>query len=224
MTPGQIESAPEKKRILLIDDHRMMREGLRQLISQEPDLCVCCEAADGRQALACIAKGKPSLALLDISLPDKNGLELLKDIRALDPELPVLVVSMHDENLYAERILRAGGRGYIMKQEGGEKLMQAIRQVLAGQVYVSGQVSSRILENLTGHRPSTARSPIESLTNREFQVFQLIGQGSGTRQIADKLHLSVKTVEVHRLNIKQKLDLRTATQLVQAAVRWVDSQ
>jgi DNA-binding NarL/FixJ family response regulator len=136
----------------------------------------------------------------------------------------VLVVSMHDENLYAERILRAGGRGYIMKHEGGEKLMQAIRLVLAGQIYVSGQVSSRILENLAGHRPGTTRSPVETLTDREFQIFQLIGQGTGTRQIADKLGVSVKTVEVHRLNVKRKLDLRTATQLVQAAIRWVDSR
>jgi DNA-binding NarL/FixJ family response regulator len=224
MKHEQTQSVPGKKRILLIEDHRMMREGLRQLISQEPDLQVCCEAADAQQALACIAKGKPDLALLDISLPDKNGLELLKDIRALDPDLPVLVVSMHDENLYAARILRAGGRGYIMKHEGGEKLMQAIRQVLAGQVYVSGQMSSKILEDLTGYRPNAARSPFEKLTDREFEIFQLIGQGNGTRQIAEKLHLSVKTIEVHRLNIKQKLDLKTATQLIRAAVRWVESQ
>jgi DNA-binding NarL/FixJ family response regulator len=224
MKHKQTQSAPDQKRILLIEDHRMMREGLRQLISQEPDLQVCCEAADAQQALACIAKGKPDLALLDISLPDKNGLELLKDIRALDPDLPVLAVSMHDENLYAARVLRAGGRGYIMKHEGGEKLMQAIRQVLAGQVYVSGQMSSKILEDLTGHRPNAARSPVEKLTDREFEIFQLIGQGNGTRQIAEKLHVSVKTVEVHRLNIKQKLDLKTATQLIRAAVRWVESQ
>ena len=224
MTPKQSQSAPDKKRILLIDDHRMMREGLRQLISHEPDLRVCCEAADARQALACIAKGKPDLALLDISLPDKNGLELLKDIRALDPRLPVLVVSMHDENLYAERVLRAGGRGYIMKHEGGEKLMQAMRHVLAGQAYVSGPMSSRILDNLTGHRRAAARSSVEKLTDREFEVFRLIGQGNGTRQIAEKLRVSVKTVEVHRLNIKRKLVLKTATQLIRAAVRWAESR
>jgi len=224
MTHKQSQPAPDKKSILLIDDHRMMREGLRQLISHEPDLRVCCEAADAQQAIACITKGKPALALLDISLPDKSGLELLKDIRVLKPELPVLVVSMHDENLYAERVLRAGGRGYIMKHEGGEKLMQAIRQVLAGQVYVSAHVSSKILENLTGHRPGATRSPVEELTDREFEIFQLIGQGNGTRQIAERLHVSVKTIEVHRLNIKRKLDLSTATQLIRAAVRWVESQ
>ncbi len=171
-----------------------------------------------------MTKQKFDLALLDISLPDKNGLELIKDIRALCPELPMLVVSMHDEMIYAERVLRAGGRGYIMKQEGGEKFLAAIRQVLAGQVYVSQNMSARILEVFSGRQPDNFSSPVRRLSDREFEVFQLIGQGIGTREIADKLHLSIKTVEVHRANIKEKLALKTATELVRYAVRWVDSQ
>ena len=165
------------KRILIVDDHPMMRQGLAQLINSEPDLMVCCEAHTARQALEAIGPGKPDLALVDISLPDKSGLELIKDLHALYPELRVLVVSMHDESLYAERVLRAGGRGYIMKQEGGKKLVQAIRQVLSGQIYVSEKMSARILEIFSGgHRDGTG-SPVGRLTDREFEVFQLIGQG-----------------------------------------------
>ena len=212
------------KRILIVDDHPMMRTGLGQLIDNEPDLKVCAEADTAGQAIDLVAKQKFDLALLDISLPDKNGLELIKDIRALCPELPMLVVSMHDEMIYAERVLRAGGRGYIMKQEGGEKFLAAIRQVLAGKVYVSQNMSARILEVFSGRQPDNFSSPVRKLSDREFEVFQLIGQGVGTREIADKLHLSIKTVEVHRANIKEKLALKTATELVRYAVRWVDSQ
>lgn len=212
------------KRILIVDDHPMMRTGLAQLIDNEPDLKVCAEADTAGQAIDIVAKQKFDLALLDISLPDKNGLELIKDIRSLRSDLPVLVVSMHDEMVYAERVLRAGGRGYIMKQEGGVKFLSAIRQVLAGQVYVSQNMSSRILEVFSGRQPDNFGSPVRKLSDREFEVFQLIGQGIGTREIADKLHLSVKTVEVHRANIKEKLSLKTATELVRYAVRWVDSE
>ena len=207
------------KRILIVDDHPMMRQGLAQLISSEPDLTVCCEADTARQAFEAIGRGKPDLALVDISLPDKNGLELIKDIQAMYPSLPLLVVSMHDESLYAERVLRAGGRGYVMKQEGGKVLMQAIRQVLAGQIYVSDKMSARILEIFSGRHREGAASPVGRLTDREFEVFQLIGQGKGTREIAEHLHLSVKTVEVHRANIKRKLRIKSATDLVRYAVR-----
>ena len=163
--------------------------------------------------------------LADITLPDKGGIELIKDIQAIHPGLAVLVISMHDESLYAERVLRAGGRGYIMKQEGGKKLMEAIRQVLSGQIYVSEKMSARILESFSGRRfPGADKSPVENLTDREFEVLQLIGQGKGTRQIAEKLHLSVKTVEVHRVNIKTKLKLQSATELIRFAVRWVETQ
>lgn len=217
-------AARSKKQILIVDDHPMMREGLAQLIDHEPDLTAAIQASTAAQALEAIALRRPDLALIDISLPDKNGLELIKDLQALYPDLPTLVVSMHDESLYAERVLRAGGRGYIMKQEGGRKLMDAIRQVLAGQIYVSEKVSAKILEHYSGRRPDAMHSPVERLSDREFEVFQLIGQGQGTRQIAEHLHLSVKTVEVHRANIKRKLELKAATELVRFAIRWTEAQ
>jgi len=202
----------------------MMRQGLAQLISNEPDLTVCAEAENARQAMEAIAAAKPDLVLADITLPDKNGIEVIKDLQALHPELPVLVISMHDESLFAERALRAGARGFIMKQEGGKKLMLAIRQVLSGRIYVSEKMSAKIVENLAGRRSGNSSSPIEGLTDREFEVLQLIGQGKGTRQIAELLHLSVKTVEVHRLHIKDKLKIQDAPALVLYAVRWVESQ
>ena len=217
--------ANAQTRILIVDDHPMMRQGLAQLVNNEPDLAVCCEVENAHQALAAIDKALPDLVLADITLPDKGGIELIKDIQAIHPGLAVLVISMHDESLYAERVLRAGGRGYIMKQEGGKKLMEAIRQVLSGQIYVSEKMSARILESFSGRRsPGADKSPVENLTDREFEVFQLIGQGKGTRQIAEKLHLSVKTVEVHRVHIKTKLKLESATELIRFAVRWVEGQ
>ena len=212
------------RRILIVDDHPMMRNGLAQLIDHEGDLKVCAEADTAGQALNMVAKHRLDLALVDISLPDKNGLELIKDLRTLKPDLPILVVSMHDEMIYAERSLRAGARGYIMKQEGGAKFLQAIRQVLAGRVFVSEKMSASILENFSGGQAERSGSPVQRLTDREFEVFQMIGQGVGTRDIAGRLHLSIKTVEVHRANIKLKLELVTATELVRYAVRWLDSQ
>ncbi len=216
--------AQNKTRILIVDDHPMMRQGLAQLIGAEPDLVVCGEAEDAGGALDAIGALNPDLVLADISLPGKNGLELIKDFQAMQPGLPVLVISMHDESLYAERVLRAGGRGYIMKQEGGKKLMQAIRQVLEGKIYVSDKMSAEILETFSGRRTGGESSPVEKLTDREFEVFQLIGQGQGTREIAEKLHLSVKTVDVHRANIKAKLKLQTASELIRFAVRWLEAQ
>jgi DNA-binding NarL/FixJ family response regulator len=210
--------------VFIVDDHPLMRQGLAQLINNEPDLVACGEAEGAQAALDYIRNHKPDLVLVDISLPDKHGLELIKDLQALHPGLPVLVVSMHDESLYAERVLRAGGRGYIMKQEGGKKMMEAIRTVLSGQIYVSEKMSAKILEIFSGRRSESNRSPIEKLTDREFEVFQMIGQGRGTRQIAEALHLSVKTVEVHRLHIKRKLELADAPSLVRYAVRWVETQ
>src|SRR3954471_13444545 len=214
-----------KKRIVMVDDHPMMRQGLGALIQNEPDLEVVGEAETAAQALEVVTKLKPDLVLADITLPDKNGIELIKDIHAQGPNAPdVLVISMHDEALYVERVLRAGGRGYIMKQEGGKKLMLAIRQVLSGQVYVSEKMSSKILEIFSGRREESASSPVETLTDREFEVFQLIGKGLTTLQMAHELHVSNKTIEVHRANIKAKLKLKTAAELLRYAVRWVDSQ
>jgi DNA-binding NarL/FixJ family response regulator len=220
--PGKSKSAV--KRVLIVDDHPMMRQGLAQLIDNEIDLKVVAEADTGGQGLDIVVAQKLDLAVLDISLPDRNGLELIKDIRSLKPELPILIISMHDEALYAERVLRAGARGYIMKQEGGKKLLQAIRQVLTGQIYVSEKMSARILETFSGRKPEQSASPVARLSDREFEVFQLIGQGKGTKEIAQHLNLSVKTVEVHRAKIKEKLSLLTATDLVRYAVRWAEAQ
>ena len=210
--------------MLIVDDHPMMRQGLAQLVNNEPDLAVGWEADNAAQALDVLSSQKPDLVLADISLPDKNGLELIKDILVLCPGIPVLVISMHDETLYAERVLRAGGRGYIMKQQGGKKLMEAIRQVLTGKIYVSEKMSANILEIFSGQGAASGGSPVSRLSDREFEVFQLLGEGKGTRQIAEHLHLSVKTVEVHRANIKEKLKLKTATDLVSFAVRWMENQ
>lgn len=219
--PGKTKVAI--KRVLIVDDHPMMRQGLAQLINNEPDLKVGAEADTAGEGLDLVINQKFELAVLDISLPDKSGLELIKDIQAQKPSLPILVVSMHDEALYAERVLRAGARGYCMKQEGGKKLLEAIRNVLVGKIHVSAKISDQILETFSGRRPE-GTSPVERLSDREFEVFQLIGQGRGTREIADHLHLSVKTVEVHRANIKVKLNVKTATDLVRHAVRWAESE
>jgi DNA-binding NarL/FixJ family response regulator len=216
-------AAATRTKIFIVDDHPMMREGLAQIITQEKDLAVCGEAEDAADAIEQIEKLQPALALVDITLRTTNGLELIKDLRLRAPATAVLVISMHDESLYAERVLRAGGRGYIMKQEGGKKLMAAIRHVLGGGTYVSEKMSAKILDIFSGRRTDGA-SPVEMLTDREFEVFQLLGQGRGTKEIAGKLRVSAKTVEVHRVNIKQKLKLGTAAELIHFAARWEESQ
>ncbi len=212
------------RRILVVDDHPIMRQGLASLINSETDLDVVSEAENVRDALTLVEKNALDLVITDISLPGRNGLELIKDLQAVRPELPVLALSMHDETLYAERVLRAGGRGYVMKQEGGLKLIEAIRRVLDGQIHVSEKMSSRILEMFSGKRGQSAKSPMERLTDREFEVFELLGQGLGTREVAERLNLSVKTIEVHRGHIKQKLGAKSAPDLVRQAVRWVESE
>jgi len=211
------------KQILIVDDHPMMREGLAQLINREKDLTVAGEADNAAKAVEQTAQLKPDLVIIDITLPGRSGLELIRDIHAVLPAALVLVVSMHEESLYAERVLRAGGRGYVMKQAGGKKLMEAIRQVLGGQIYVSTDTSARILETFSRNNSEAPATGVQSLSDREFEVFQLIGQGENTRDIAKKLNLSVKTVEVHRLNIKSKLKLATASELIHFAVRWMQS-
>jgi DNA-binding NarL/FixJ family response regulator len=213
-----------KKQVLIVDDHPVMRKGLAQVIDQEPDLAVCGEADTACQALNSIAARKPDLVLADISLPDKSGLELIKDIQVYHPGLPVLAFSMHDEAIFAGRVLRAGGRGYLMKQATCATLLHAIRQVLAGEIYVSQKMSSKILELFSGRRSESVDSPAERLSDREFEIFQLIGQGAATREMAERLHLSVRTVEVHRGNIKKKLKLKNATELVRCAVRWSEAE
>lgn len=231
--PGPVASAASgagmaapsnRKRIVLVDDHPFMRAGLAQLIDRQPDMIVVGEAGDPIQAAMVLAKAEADLVLTDITMPGRSGLEFIKDVLAARPGLPILVVSMHDEILYAERVLRAGARGYIMKEAGGENLLAAIRQVLGGQIYVSPRMSTQILGSMSSRRPRGSSSPIEKLTDREFEVFQLIGQGKSTRDIALQLHLSPKTVDVHRSHIKEKLDLKDVTALVRHAVRWVETQ
>lgn len=215
---------PPRRRVLVVDDHPFMRAGIAQLINQQADLEVCGEAGSTADALRAVGQLRPDLVLSDLTMGDRGGLEFIKDLQAAESSPPVLVVSMHDEAIYAERVLRAGARGYIMKEAGGESLLGAIRQVLRGEVYVSQKLSARLLENLSGRRPRGSDSPIKQLTDREFEIFQLIGQGKSTRDISEQLHLSPKTVDVHRANIKTKLALKDATALVRHAVRWVETQ
>jgi len=207
-----------------VDDHPMMREGLAQLIGHQPDMMVCGQSGDAGDALEKVRLLKPSLVLADITLPGRNGLELIKDIQVLNAAVSVLVFSMHDESFYAERVLRAGGRGYVMKQEGGNKIIEAIREVAYGRIFVSEKMAARILEIFSSRRPEDGKSAVENLTDREFEVFQLIGQGMGTKDLAAQLHVSPKTIEVHRANIKAKLQVTNMAALIRYAVRWVESE
>ncbi len=207
-----------------MDDHPLTRRGMAQLISQQPDLMVCGEAGDAAQALAAVKISHPHLVLVDVTLPGKHGLELIKDLRVLHPEVLVLVVSMHDESLYATRALRAGARGYLMKNEGGERLIEAVHQVLNGEVFVSSSMSARILNSLSERHPRASGPELGALTDREFEVFHFIGQGMTTREIGRHLHMSGKTVETHRLHIREKLGLKTGPELLKYAVRWAGAQ
>ncbi len=227
MSPTAADSAGsthDRRRILLVDDHPFMRAGMAGLIDKQPDMRVVGEASDPAEALGRLGKGDVDLVLADMTMPGRSGLDFIKDLVALHPEVQVLVVSMHDEVIYAERALRAGARGYIMKGAGGDNLLTAVRQIMAGGIYVSPKMAARVLEGFSSRKPRGSSSPIEQLTDREFEVFQLIGHGKSTRDIAEQLGLSPKTVDVHRGHIKEKLDLRDTTALVRHAVRWVESQ
>ena len=203
----------------------MTRYGIAQLIGQEPDLEVCGEVDNAHRALAAVKPLKPDLVLADLAMPGKSGLELIRELKAQHPDVAVLVVSMHDESIYAERVLRAGGRGYLMKSAGGEKLVQAIRRVLGGQVCVSEAMSDRIMDGFAGRRPGGARdSTLATLTEREFGVFELLGQGLTTREAAKNLHISAKTVETHRLHIVEKLRLKGSAELTKFAICWMRAQ
>ena len=213
-----------RRRLFIVEDHPITRRGLKELINQEKDLEVCGEADNANTALEAIKMLKPDLALVDITLPEKSGLILIKDIRLWSPGVYVLVLSMHDESLYAERVLRAGGHGYLMKTEGGEKTLSAIRCVLEGKTYVSDRVSSKIVDTFAGRRQGVGDSTIGQLTEREFEVFELIGQGLATGEIGERLHLSPKTIDSHRLHIKEKLQLRNLPELMRYAVRWAATE
>ena len=207
-----------KAKVFLVDDHPIVRQGLGLLINREPDLVVCGEAEDAPSALRRMVSTQPDLMVIDISLDGPDGLELLKTIRLKEPILPVLILSMHEESIYAERSLRAGANGYIMKQEATERVLVAIRRILEGKVYLSERLTNKMLEQFVYGAGSSKNDPLMTLSDRELEVYRLIGVGHGTRQIADELHVSVKTVESYQAHIKEKLSLRNARELVQHAI------
>jgi DNA-binding NarL/FixJ family response regulator len=223
--PGQ-SGAPKdaRKRILLVDDHAVVRFGITQLINRQSDLVVCGEEEDASKALDAISSMKPDLVIADISLKDSSGLELMRNIKAQFPRLPILVVSVHDESIYAELAFRAGATGYLMKQEALDRIPTAIRRVLEGSVYVSDALAARMLQQRVKGQLVVQESPVESLSDRELEVFQLIGRWKKTKEIAQELHLSVKTVEYYREQIKRKLSLRDASELTQHATAWVQRE
>jgi DNA-binding NarL/FixJ family response regulator len=209
-----------KKNVLVVDDHPLLRQGLALLINQQQDMQVCGEAEEAHAAMQAVTHCRPDIMILDISLNGPDGLELLKSIRASDPDLPVLILSMHDEAIYAERALRARANGYIMKQEATEKVLVAVRRILNGELYLSDRMSNKMLQHYIGGAPSMIQSRISSLSDRELEVFRRIGEGRATREIAEELHLSVKTVETYQAHIKEKLALRSGRELIQHAIQW----
>jgi DNA-binding NarL/FixJ family response regulator len=209
-----------KKRIMVVDDHPIVRQGLALLINREADLVVCGEAEEASGAMHVLASSRPDVLIVDISLNGPDGLDLLKNIRTTHPSLPVLILSMHDELIYAERALRAGANGYIMKQEATEKVLVAVRRILSGEIYVSDRIANQMLKHYITGAGTLRNSSIADLSDRELEVFRLIGEGHGTRQIAEELHLSVKTVESYQAHIKEKLSLRSARELMQHAIQW----
>jgi len=216
--PHSTLNRPMKSKVLLVDDHPIVRQGLLQLINASPDLAVCGEASTAREALDLLEVTTPDIVIVDISLEDRNGVELIKDIKSQHPQLPCVALSMYDEAMYALRVLRAGGRGYIMKHERPKVVVDAIRQVLAGHVYLSEEFSTRLLDEFVG--PSATKPSIpRGLTDRELEVVTLLGRGYGTREIAQKLLLSVKTVEAHRERIKKKMKLKNSAELVRYAIQ-----
>jgi DNA-binding NarL/FixJ family response regulator len=203
-----------------VDDHAIVRQGLSQLINNEPDLTVCGEGEDAYGSLRAIRDAKPDLCTVDISLKDSDGIELLKELKAQLPETPVLILSMHDESLYGERALRAGARGYIMKQEAPERMLEAIRTVLDGKVYVSDAMQAALLDRLVaGGNKATGRLPMDRLTDRELEIFRMIGAGDSVKQIAEKLFLSEKTVQAHREHMKEKLNFKNSAELLRYAIQ-----
>ncbi len=214
-------TSPERKRVLIVDDHALLRGGWHQLIDPEPDLEICGEAASASDALRLMERMRPDIVVTDISLPGRSGLELIKDLRSLHPQVPVLVVSMHDERLYGERVLKAGGRGYLMKEVASEELITAIRQVLRGRPYVSQSLSEVFLRGMVAG--TSPVFPLDRLTDRELEIFGLIGNGKSQGEIAKQLGIEPRTVEAHRAHIRKKLGLPDSNALLRFAVRWFET-
>lgn len=214
-----------KRRVMLVDDHPLLRRGLAQLINQEDDLIICGEAEDVVGALKMVEQIQPDVAVVDIALPDGNGIDLIKDLKIRVPKLRVLVLSMHDESFYAERVLRAGARGYITKGEPSSKVIDGIRALLEDRLFVSEALSSQMLSKFVGGvKTGASQYAVDQLTDREFEVLDMIGRGTQTREIAELLHLSVKTIDAHRENIKRKLKLADASELLKYAIKWVQTE
>jgi DNA-binding NarL/FixJ family response regulator len=223
MTTRTPKAEPRLKRILIVDDHPVVRGGLTNIIEGSDGLTVCGSVGSVQEALAAVETLQPDLVLTDLGLPGRSGMELIKDLRTLHPELPVLVMSMHDEMIYAERVLRSGGRGYVTKEVPSEVLMQAIRRVLDGGVFVSDTVTAHFLHGLSGGSGQRASFPIQRLTDRELEVFELIGNGKSTQEISNMLSISPRTVDAHRTHIREKLGLADGNELVRFAIRWIES-
>jgi DNA-binding NarL/FixJ family response regulator len=214
----------DKKRVFLVDDHAVLREGLAELINHSPDLVVCGTAATSEEALTRIPEARPDLIVVDLALPDTGGMELLRMLKLRHPLVPALVLSMHDEAVYAERTLRAGAKGYIMKHEAITEVQAAIRRVLEGGLYLSRRISDRLVRTAVQARPGRDAEPHHNLSDREFEVLEMIGLGQGASEIARNLHLSVKTIETYQAKLKEKLDLADATKLYQYARRWTENR
>ena len=220
----QDKTNEKKTQVLIVDDHPVIRDGLVAIINHEPDLNVCGQAEDAYTAQKAVDELKPDIVVTDISLKSSDGIELTKNIKAGHPALPVIILSVHDESLYAERALLAGAKAYLMKDKVSENIIKAIRTVLSGEIYVSDAISKKFLHKIAGDKAGTAKTPIESLSDREFEIFRLIGEGLKASQMAKQLHLSIKTIETYRSRIKEKLNLPNASQLLQYSIKWAKSQ
>jgi DNA-binding NarL/FixJ family response regulator len=218
--PSPAPRHASKARVMLVDDHPIVRQGLANLIEDEKDLTVCAQVESAEGALAAMETARPDVIVIDVALGERSGLELVKDVRARWPEMPMLVLSMHDELLYAERALRAGAKGYVMKQEATEKVMEGIRKVLDGELYVSDRMAARLMTQAVHDRGAPPANPLSRLSDRELEVFTMIGHGLGTREISKRLIVSIKTVEAHREHIKEKLNLKNGTELMRFAVQY----
>ena len=217
---GPPNGGKRKRRVLIVDDHPIVRQGLRRVMENEDDLVVCGEAESARDARTAIKELHPDVVIADISLKQGDGIELVRDVRAHYPTLPILVLSMHDETIYAERMLSAGANGYIMKQAASDQFLASVRRVLDGGIYVSEAVGTNMIQKFAAGGAYISANPIDRLSNRELQILHMIGKGMSTRETAQSLNLSIKTIESHRQRIKRKLNLATGTQLVQYAVNW----